>query len=152
MDQLQLYLTKSGRFRRESEPAWALPIASLLSLAITGQPAQVAEAYCFAFATRTHVPGVVPFILLPLQIHFSPIPQELVDKLIAEGEVFWCAGGLMVEHPLVTPHVTRMVGALDSVMGLDKQLLLRLLCAVASDTPSGQSGSGDGDGSSRRAG
>ncbi|KAL4446279.1 hypothetical protein ABPG77_003086 [Micractinium sp. CCAP 211/92] len=86
------------------------------------------------------------------EIHFSPIPQESVDKLIAEGEVFWCAGGLMVEHPLVTPHVTRMVGALDSVMGLDKQLLLRLLCAVASDTPSGQSGSGDGDGSSRRAG
>lgn len=56
--------------------------------------------------------------------------------------MFWCAGGLMVEHPLVQPHVTRMVGALDSVMGLDKQLLLRLLCAAAADGASGQGGGG----------
>lgn len=77
-----------------------------------------------------------------MQIHFAPIPQESVDRLISEGEVFWCAGGLMVEHPLVQPHVTRMVGALDSVMGLDKQLLLRLLCAAAADGASGQGGGG----------
>jgi septum formation protein len=51
-----------------------------------------------------------------------------VDALIAEGEVFWCAGGLMVEHDLVAPHVARMQGSLDSVMGLAKALLLRLLC------------------------
>lgn len=31
-----------------------------------------------------------------LQIHFAPIPGDSVDRLIAEGEVFWCAGGLMV--------------------------------------------------------
>jgi septum formation protein len=51
-----------------------------------------------------------------------------VAQLIAEGEVFWCAGGLMVEHELVQPHVVRMEGSLDSVMGLDKRLLQRLLC------------------------
>lgn len=28
------------------------------------------------------------------------------------------------------PHVIQMDGSLDSVMGLDKQLLLRLLCAA----------------------
>lgn len=62
------------------------------------------------------------------QIHFSPIPEDAAEALIAEGEVFWCAGGLMVEHPLVAPHVTRMVGTLDGVMGLPKGLLLRLMC------------------------
>lgn len=96
---------------------------------------------------------IPPWHLLPapLQIHFAPIPQESVDKLIAEGEVFWCAGGLMVEHPLVVPHVTRMDGALDSVMGLDKQLLLRLLCAVAADATSGQGGGNSGADDSSRA-
>ncbi|PRW61253.1 septum formation MAF [Chlorella sorokiniana] len=70
-------------------------------------------------------------------IHFAPIPGDSVDRLIAEGEVFWCAGGLMVEHELVQPHVIRMDGSLDSVMGLDKQLLLRLLCAAgAAETAS----------------
>ena len=70
-----------------------------------------------------------------VQIHFERIPDESVDQLIAEGEVFFCAGGLMVEHGLVQPHVTRMVGSLDSVMGLAKDLLLRLLCAAAAQGP-----------------
>ncbi|KAG1659542.1 hypothetical protein FOA52_016165 [Chlamydomonas sp. UWO 241] len=28
-------------------------------------------------------------------VHFSPIPDDVVDTLIAEGECMWCAGGLM---------------------------------------------------------
>ncbi|KAL4423798.1 hypothetical protein ABPG75_001099 [Micractinium tetrahymenae] len=86
------------------------------------------------------------------EIHFDPISQESVDKLVAEGEVFWCAGGLMVEHSLVQPHVTRMDGALDSVMGLDKRLLLRLLCAVAADASGGRGDGGGGDGDDRSRG
>jgi predicted house-cleaning NTP pyrophosphatase (Maf/HAM1 superfamily) len=70
-----------------------------------------------------------------LQIHFQAIPEASIDALIAEGEVFWCAGGLMVEHALVAPHVTRMDGTLDSVMGLAKHLLLRLLCQAAAEAP-----------------
>ncbi|EFN52790.1 hypothetical protein CHLNCDRAFT_26436 [Chlorella variabilis] len=68
------------------------------------------------------------------EIHFEPIPAASVDALIAEGEVYWCAGGLMVEHALVAPHVTHMAGSLDSVMGLAKHLLLRLLCQAAADS------------------
>lgn len=64
----------------------------------------------------------------PAQIHFQPILPGSVDALIAEGEVFWCAGGLMVEHALVQPHVTKLEGSLDGVMGLAKALLLSLLC------------------------
>ena len=65
------------------------------------------------------------------EVHFEPIPQAAVEALLAEGEVYWCAGGLMVEHPLVAPHVTRMVGGQDAVMGLGRALLLRLLCQAA---------------------
>jgi septum formation protein len=66
-----------------------------------------------------------------LQIHFNAIPPASVDVLIEEGEVFWCAGGLMVEHPLVVPHVTKMEGGQDSVMGLSKETVMRLLCEAA---------------------
>lgn len=69
-------------------------------------------------------------------VHFRPIPESTVDALIAEGGVFSCAGGLMVEHALVQPHVERMDGSMDSIMGLCKSTLTRLLdeaCSARED-------------------
>ncbi|KAL1522416.1 hypothetical protein AB1Y20_017406 [Prymnesium parvum] len=63
-------------------------------------------------------------------IYFEPIPQAAVDALIAAGDVYYCAGGLMVEHPLVEPHVKRIDGTIDSVMGLKKETVQRLLEAA----------------------
>jgi septum formation protein len=60
-------------------------------------------------------------------IHFDHIPEETAEILIKEGDVMWCAGGLMVEHPLVVPHVTKMEGGQDAVMGLCKATVVRLL-------------------------
>jgi septum formation protein len=60
-------------------------------------------------------------------VHFSPIPAATVDELLREGDCMYCAGGLMVEHPLVVPHITRMEGTQDSIMGLSKLLVMRLL-------------------------
>jgi septum formation protein len=59
-------------------------------------------------------------------IHFSPIPDSVIDQLLEEGEVMYCAGGLMVEHPLVLPY-RRIEGTEDSVMGLSLDLLQSLL-------------------------
>lgn len=64
-------------------------------------------------------------------IHFTPIPEPTVDQLLAEGDCLYCAGGLMVEHRLVVPHVTRIDGTQDSVMGLSKLLVMRLLLQAA---------------------
>ena len=64
-------------------------------------------------------------------ISFGPFPDGLADELIAEGAVFGCAGGLMVEHALVAPHVRRVDGALDSVMGLCKTRVRGLLAEAA---------------------
>jgi predicted house-cleaning NTP pyrophosphatase (Maf/HAM1 superfamily) len=58
---------------------------------------------------------------------FDSIPESSVDALIEAGDVYYCAGGLMVEHPLVSPHVVRMDGTIDSVMGLCKATVERLL-------------------------
>ena len=38
-------------------------------------------------------------------LHMDHVSEDVIDSLIEEGGVFACAGGLMVEHPLVQPHV-----------------------------------------------
>ena len=70
-------------------------------------------------------------VTMILQILFRPIPKEAVDALVEEGEIFWCAGGLMVEHPLVVPHVVDMQGGIDSVMGLKKESVVKLVIQAA---------------------
>ena len=62
-------------------------------------------------------------------IHFKPsINGELVDRMLEEdAPILSCAGGLMIEHPLVREHVDRIDGTEDSVMGLSKELVARLL-------------------------
>lgn len=60
-------------------------------------------------------------------IHFQPIPDAVIDELVEEGEIFYCAGGLMVEHPKVQPYLDRIDGTEDSVMGLSKMLVQKLI-------------------------
>lgn len=65
-------------------------------------------------------------------IHFKSTINDgggaLVDQLLLEGApILSCAGGLMIEHPLVRQHVDRIDGTEDSVMGLSKELVMRLL-------------------------
>ena len=67
-----------------------------------------------------------------VQITFKEIPEDTINTLIQEGDVYWCAGGLMVEHPLVAPHVVKMEGGLDSVMGLKKESVIEVLQRIRS--------------------
>jgi septum formation protein len=67
-------------------------------------------------------------------IHFDPIPEGTVDQLIAEGGVYHCAGGLMVEHPLISPYIVQIDGSIDSVMGLSKDSVMRLLREAGIET------------------
>lgn len=50
-----------------------------------------------------------------------------MTKLCSESIVLQCAGGLMVEHVLVQPYITKIDGTIDSVMGLSKSLVDKLL-------------------------
>ena len=59
-------------------------------------------------------------------ITFRPTLAGAVDALVAEGACLGCAGGLMVEHALVAPHLAGLDGEQDSVMGLSPKLLLAL--------------------------
>jgi len=65
--------------------------------------------------------------------------SALIDSLIEQGEpVMSCAGGLMIEHPLTQHHVDRIDGTEDSVMGLSKDLVSRLLQELAETLKSDQ--------------
>jgi len=64
-------------------------------------------------------------------VYFGELPSTLADALLLEGALMHCAGGLMAEHPLVTPHVLRTQGGLDSVMGLGLASASRLLLEAA---------------------
>lgn len=59
-------------------------------------------------------------------IIFSKLSQSTIDQLIEEGKVYYCAGGLMIEDPIVQRNIIRIDGTIDSVMGLSKNLLLSL--------------------------
>ncbi|PAN50756.1 hypothetical protein GQ55_9G554000 [Panicum hallii var. hallii] len=61
------------------------------------------------------------------EVYFHKIPDEVVESLIEEGNVFYVAGGLLVEHPLTSPLVEAIVGTIDSVMGLPKALTEKLI-------------------------
>ncbi len=60
----------------------------------------------------------------------DPIPEEVVDKYIATGDPFYVAGGLAVEHSLLTPYINRIDGEFESVMGLPKKLTEELIKLV----------------------
>ena len=69
------------------------------------------------------------------RVDFGAFPPGLVDEILAaDGDVVMaCAGGLMVEHPLLAPHVAAVEGGVDSLMGLSTPVLARLVARVAAD-------------------
>lgn len=81
----------------------------------------------------THIPSMVQVSGVDTaQINFkqsiSESADDLVDRLLDnEAPILSCAGGLMVEHPLVKDFIDGIDGTEDSVMGLSKELVLRLL-------------------------
>jgi len=81
----------------------------------------------------THFPSKISVSGVDIStIHFKPSLGEeygeLIDRLLEDGApVLSCAGGLMVEHPFVVEFIDRIDGTQDGVMGLSKDLVLRLL-------------------------
>jgi septum formation protein len=112
------------------KPANAEEARSFIAGYARSPPSTVGSVVCTDLATGSRVQGVDT-----AHIHFTPIPDATVDQLMREGDCLYCAGGLMVEHPLVVPHVTRIDGTQDSVMGLSKALTVRLLLQAAGILP-----------------
>jgi len=79
----------------------------------------------------THLPSRISVCGVDTStIRFKPsvVQTDLIDRLLEDGApVLSCAGGLMVEHPFVVEHIEGIDGTQNGVMGLSKDLVLRLL-------------------------
>jgi len=64
-------------------------------------------------------------------VYFGPIPPDVIDRLTCTDDLLECAGGFMIEHPLMAPYVGRIEGGEDSVRGLPLELTLKLVREVA---------------------
>lgn len=60
-------------------------------------------------------------------VHFKALPDETIEKLVADGSVFGCAGGFCIQHPLFSDLIERVDGEVECVAGLPKGLARRLL-------------------------
>lgn len=116
---------------------------------ILEKPADIAEAKRFVKMYASHPPSTVGSIILThypsgitvegtdkATIYFKPTVGDvdattnldLVDRMLKEdAPILSCAGGLMIEHPMVREYIEQIDGTEDSVMGLSKDLVERLL-------------------------
>ena len=76
-------------------------------------------------ATKKQVEGVSR-----AKVIFQTIPEDVIDKLIEQGDIFTQAGGFSVRNLYLKPFVKEIDGTIDSVEGLSKELVSRLLKEV----------------------
>ncbi|XP_010429543.1 PREDICTED: maf-like protein DDB_G0281937 [Camelina sativa] len=61
------------------------------------------------------------------EVYFHEIPEQVIDDLIDDAITFKVAGGLMLEHPLISPFIDSVMGGVDTVMGLPKELTQKFI-------------------------
>eukprot|EP01062_Namystynia_karyoxenos_P048324 TRINITY_DN36742_c0_g1_i1.p2 TRINITY_DN36742_c0_g1~~TRINITY_DN36742_c0_g1_i1.p2 ORF type:complete len:239 (+),score=83.38 TRINITY_DN36742_c0_g1_i1:85-717(+) len=64
------------------------------------------------------------------RVHWRPIDEAVIDKIVANGQSLTCAGGLWVEDPDLQPFVERIEGGIDSVQGMPLGMLADLVRQV----------------------
>ena len=61
------------------------------------------------------------------KIYFKSVPNDFLEKYIESGRPFKGAGGFMVHDEEIKPFIDHIDGAYDTVTGLSKDLVLRLI-------------------------
>lgn len=64
------------------------------------------------------------------KVYFNQVPDDVIEKLIAKGEIFSQAGGFSIWDPLVRPYLDRVEGEEESVIGLPVNLTKKLLAKI----------------------
>ena len=82
---------------------------------------------CTAVVVTNTATGVSRVVVDIAKIYFRSIPDDVIDKLIDEGNIFRASGGFISEDPLIDPYVIKIEGTQDSIMGLPKELTKRLI-------------------------
>uniref|UniRef100_A0A0D9ZCF7 Maf-like protein n=2 Tax=Oryza glumipatula TaxID=40148 RepID=A0A0D9ZCF7_9ORYZ len=64
------------------------------------------------------------------EIYFHHIPEDFIQSVVKEGHMTCVAGGLKLTHPSVLPFIKQLIGTMDSVRGLPRELTERLIQEV----------------------
>ena len=65
-------------------------------------------------------------------VYFNPIPEQIIEEIIQEGDIFACAGGFQIEGDLSSQYIKRVEGDINSVKGLPVQRVLEALTSLSS--------------------
>lgn len=84
------------------------------------------DAVCAVVVTNTKT-GEVREGVDHARVHFSALSDEVIDRIVADGCVFDCAGGFCIQHPLFQGLITDVDGEVESVAGMPRALTKRLL-------------------------
>jgi septum formation protein len=60
-------------------------------------------------------------------VYLGKIPADVIEKMVAGGEVLHVAGGFKMQAPLLDPYMLGIQGTFESVVGLPLDLLEELL-------------------------
>ena len=47
---------------------------------------------------------------------WKPFPDSVIDDLVKKADIFTCAGGFVIEDPLLAPYLDRTDGAMDRLL------------------------------------
>jgi len=79
-------------------------------------------------------------------VWFHHVPEEVIDQVVARGDVFAYAGGFSIRDPLLAAYIERVDGTVESVIGLPtaltRQLIHAALTSSAREAP-GAAGRGE---------
>ena len=64
------------------------------------------------------------------KVFFRRIPEDVIDKVMEEFDVFSHAGGFSITSLLLNPYIEHIEGTIDSVIGLPKELTKQMIKKV----------------------
>lgn len=112
---------------------------------ILEKPKNKNEAREFLMGYMTHPPETVTAVVAVntatqerrsgvdmAKVTFRKISESVIDEIIKESDIFSLAGGFSVEDPKLSDYIAKIDGAVDSVIGLPKELTERLIKQVES--------------------
>jgi septum formation protein len=119
---------------------------------VRGKPRDAAEARQFlasyqdgemcqtvAAVVATHLPSGRQASQVDIcSVHWSGIPEEAWEGLLAKEEVFWSCGGFLIEDEDFVRHVHRIEGSVDSIRGLPIRATKKAISDVLSSSAGGR--------------
>ena len=62
--------------------------------------------------------------------HWKPIPSDVIEEAIKQGDVMHCAGGFMIDSPIFEPFLGSREGDESTIIGMSLPLFQRLIVQV----------------------